>query len=344
MTATTTTEKGSETPEGVRVSEPATPVVEEDTPGAEAVGEDVDAPGVSPESYAETFGLALNVEDLGRARSAQTDGGVLGASDAGTCERKAVWTVTQQTPTDVPKKGRAQVGTYLHEGTLKAVGALYPHRLIEQELTVTLPSGIKVPLHPDEIDPEEPSVTDYKFTAEVAVVRKTGPTDEQQMQRAMQYLAAHQAGLVPPEGTVRNLWVSMTDLDDRFVQQEPFSMEWIHRADDFYQRVIYAVKNLEDGEPQWPWNLCKDYCPFFRRCRPPQPELNQPIANPDLAELVLLGYQAREERKNWQKIEEHVVSEIKGLSGRVGDVQVITTTVNGAQRSYQKVEWRKDKS
>jgi hypothetical protein len=53
-----------------------------------------------------------------------------------------------------------------------------------------------------------------------------------------------------------------------------------------------------------------------------------------------LGYQARSERKNWEKIEDAVIKDLKGLTGRVGDIQVITTSVNGAQRSYQRVEFR----
>jgi hypothetical protein len=117
-------------------------------------------------------------------------------------------------------------------------------------------------------------------------------------------------------------------------------MEWVHRADDWLTRVIDAVKDGEDGEQQWPWHKCKSWCQFFTVCRPPQPDLTVPIPEGDLADLVRLGYQARTERKNWEKIEDAVIKDLKGLTGRVGDIQVITTSVNGAQRSYQRVEFR----
>lgn len=290
--------------------------------------------------YADAFGLALQAEDLGRARTIQTDGGQLGASDAGTCERKAVWTVTQQTPTDVPKKGRAQAGTYLHAGTLAAVQALFPHKLVEQELQVTLPSGVQIQVHPDEIDPTEPSVCDYKFTDSIHLARRNGASEAQQMQRAIQYYAALQNGLIhTDQGIVRNLFVNVADLDDRHVDQQPFSMESIHKADDWYQRVIYAVKNLEDGEPQWPYNMCRDFCPFFTRCRPPAPELNQPITSPELAVLVVQGFEASEQRKYWKALEDEIKDKVRGVSGRVDGLQVVTTQVNGA-RPHSKVEFR----
>lgn len=341
MTATTTTEKGSETPEGVRVSEPATPVVEEDTPGAEAAGEDVDAPGVSPDEYDSLIGMALHVEDISRPRAVQAAEGIFGASDAGQCERRAVWTIQQRPASDVPKLGNAQSGTYLHQGILGAVGALFPERIIEAELSCTLPSGARIMLHPDEIDPSEPSVTDLKTSAQWAAFAKLGPSAQNLMQVNLQYLAAMQAGIITVDtGIVRLLYVNPADLDERHVWQGQFDMEHVHAADDWFQRVIYAVQNGEDGEQQWPENKCRQWCQFYKACRPPLFELNQPITNPDLAELVLLGHQARTERKAWQQVEEHVVAEIKGVSGRVGDVQVVTTTVNGAQRSYQKVEFR----
>lgn len=293
---------------------------------------------MTPDDYAETWGLALTVEDLSRERSQQTDGGTLGGSDAMGCAAKAVYTVRGEIPSNVPKKGKAQRGTYLHEGTLNAVKKLYPHKLIEQSLTVRLPSGLDVPLHPDEIDPEEPSVTDYKFVNDLALIRRTGPTDQQQAQRHLQYLAAHQAGLVPPEGLVRNLFVDSDDLDLRWVHQEPFSMDWVERADAWYGGVVYAVKHGEDGEREWPINLCKDYCPWFAKCRPPLTDSLNQIVNVELAQTVQIAFAARRDRKEAELIEKQAVSKLKGVTGRAGNVSVVSTTVNKTTGSYVKVD------
>ena len=334
-TGNTTTEYGTDNAAstGVRVS---VPVVEGSTAPVGEAGA-----VLSPEEYASSFTSALAVEDLGRVRSAQTDGGVLGASDAGQCVHKAVLTVRRTPPTDVPKKGKAQIGTYLHEGTLNAVQALYPHKLVEQELTVTLPSGLQVMLHPDEIDPAEPSVTDYKFTSDVALYRRTGATEAQQMQRNLQYLAALQAGILHADsGIVRNLYVDMTDADNTFVDQAPFDMEWVHRADDWYQTVRYHVVNDEDGSKDWPWHMCKDYCPFFSMCRTADPDLSQPITSEEIAVAVVEGFNAREQRRYWEGVEKAAISRVKGVTGRVDGLQVVTTRVNGPQRQYDRVDFK----
>lgn len=302
----------------------------------------------SAEEYEAEFRMALDLADAARPRSRQTDGGVLGASDAGQCVHKAVLTVRETPPTDVPRKGKARIGTALHSAILTDVADAYPERMVEKngaqiELHVTLPSGVVVPLHPDEIDPTEPSVTDAKFTGDIDVLRRNGPTEAQHMQRNMQYLAAYQAGIITSlDGVVRNLYVSMTDADDVYVQQEPFSMAWIERADEWYRAVIYAVEHGEDGSRDWPEAMCRGYCPFFTMCRGADvPDANNPITNPDLVRVAQLALEARDKRKEWARIEEQAVEALKGVTGRAGDVRVVSTTVNGAQRSYVKVDLRR---
>lgn len=293
---------------------------------------------LTAEEYQAEFQLAIGLADAERPRSIQTDGGILGASDAGSCPQKAVYTVTETPPSDVPKKGRARIGTALHEVFLRDVQATFPERIVEASLTVTLPSGVTVPLHPDEIDPTEPSVTDYKFTADIATFRRRGATEEQRMQRAMQYLAAHQAGIIDSlDGTVRNLYVSMTDSDEVHVDQEPFSMEWVEKADDWYGSVIYAVKHGEEALKTWPEPMCRDYCPFYSRCRPPIFDSDMPITNARLADLVDFAREMREERKAFETLEEEAVRQIKGVTGRTAKTRVVSTTVNRGGSSHVKV-------
>lgn len=334
MTTAEQLHKGS-----IASADPATPAVDGEV-GVNAQGEGTAAP-TSPNDYLAGIKLALAVEDAGRPRTLQSLDGIFGASDAGQCERRAVWTVTQQPWTDVPKIGKALSGTYLHAGILQAVAALYPERLIEHELAVTLPSGVRLLLHPDEIDPDEPSVTDLKTSASAAAKGKSGPSEQQWMQVNLQYFAALQNGVITDDtGTVRVLFVNSADLDEQYVWQRPFDLEYVHKADDWFQGVIYNVKEGTDGEPQWPEMMCRSYCPFYSRCRPPVQELNEEITSPDLREMVLLGFQARENRKDWERVEKHVISEIKGLSGRVGGLQVVSTVVNAANGPYTKVEYR----
>jgi hypothetical protein len=277
----------------------------------------VTAPTVtSPDEYASQFSLALRIDDMGRDRAIQFADGRLGASDALSCAQKAVFTIGQEPATNAVRKGQALRGTYLHAGTLAAVGKAFPNRIIETELTVTLPSGITLTVHPDEIDPDEPSVTDYKFVADLAYVRRTGSSDQQKAQTALQYLAAHQNGLVPAEGMVRNLFVSCDDLDDRHVTQEPFDLAWIDRADEWLGEVAYAVAHGEEARKEWPIPMCRSYCPWFTRCRGEQIAPVHKIEDPDIIRAAHTYRQAKDEIKELEALAKaaatHLPPEVEG--------------------------------
>ena len=62
--------------------------------------------------------------------------------------------------------------------------------------------------------------------------------------------------------------------------------------------------------------------------------------SPELRERVLLAREARKQRLHWEKVEKQAQEPLKGVSGRVGDVQIVSTTVNGKNGSYQKIDYR----
>jgi hypothetical protein len=295
---------------------------------------------IAPEEYQAAYTTALTLAEHGKARSVQTDGGLLGASDAGGCVHKAVLTVRRTPPTNIPRKGKALIGSALHKVFLDQIKDAYPERHIEIELPVRLPSGTEIPLHPDEIDPDEPSVTDFKFVEDLNYRRREGVTEQQHMQRNLQYLAAHQAGLVPAEGIVRNLFVSMTDAEDVWVQQEPFSMEWVERADEWFAEVRYGVEHDEDGRKDAQPYFCESYCPFYSLCKPLPTDAFGKITSPALIQRADLALDARQQRKHFEKIEKEAVEQLRGLTGSTDRTTVVSTTVNAQRGSYVKVDLR----
>jgi hypothetical protein len=319
--------------EGVRVSAP------EEGGGTELSSSELGAGPATTDEYAALFRMALNSHDAGRARSAQTDGGLLGASDAGGCEAKAVYTIRQHPPTNVPKKGKALVGTALHHAWLPQMQLLNPDLLIEQDLLLTLPSGRQIPVHPDVIDPSEPSVTDLKTTDELNFRRKAGPDERHWWQVALYALAAQQAGLIDAmlPATLRLLYVDMTDADNVYVEQRPFSMDLIAAANEWFENVAYAVKHDEHGARTGQSYFCQSYCPFFDACKPPLVDAAGELTNLQLRQRAEVAYTARQERKTWEKIEREAVSELRGVSGRAGDIQVVSTWVNSG-KGYWKTD------
>ena len=291
--------------------------------------------------YAELWKIALLSADAGRLRGIQTDGGLLGASDAGGCVHKAVLTVRRTPATDVPVKGKAIIGTALHETFEQQMQALNPRLLTQQELVATLPSGAQITVHPDVMDPDEPSVTDLKFVEDLAARRKEGVSQQQHMQRNLYGLAMIQAGLADPDTLmVRNLFVSMTDVMDTWVAQEPFSMQWVDAADEWFSDVRDAVERDVDGAKTAPIYFCQKFCPWFSLCRPPLVDAMGELTSPELRSRVLVAKEAREQRLHWAKVEKQAQEPLKGVSGRVGDVQIVSTTVNGQHGPYQKLDYR----
>jgi len=278
---------------------------------------------VSAEMYDALFGIALTADDMGRDRAVQFQEGILGASDAMSCAQRAVYTITQTSPTNAVKKGQALRGTYLHAGTLAALGDAFPQMVVEPELEVTLPSGLTLRVHPDVIDPDEPSATDLKFVNDLAYARRVGSSDAQKAQTALQYLAAHQNGLVPAEGIVRNLFIDCDDLDQRHVVQEPFSMEWIDRADEWFQEVAYAVKHGEEARKEWPIPMCRSYCPWFQKCRGESQTPATTITDPDIIRAAQTYRQAKDEIKELEALAAGAAKHLPvGTEGAAGGLRV----------------------
>ena len=292
---------------------------------------------LSPEQFSQLWKTALLLADEARARSIQSDSGVLGASDALGCPHRAVLTVRRVPPSDVVEKGAAITGSALHESLLPAFASI-TGALIEQDLMLTLPSGGQIPVHPDICWADDNSITDLKTVKDLRYRQRVGPDDKHRAQVHLYALAALQNGLLRTEPAVRILYVSREDVLDTFVFQEPFSMDWVQRADDWFEAVRYAAVNDEDGQKDANPNFCRSSCGFVSICRPPLLDAAGEITNPGLVERIQIGKDARAQRKHFEKLEKDAVSELRGVSGTAGDIRIVSTTVNAAT-PYQKVEF-----
>ncbi len=320
---------------------PSAPAVEapEVTSSHTAVGTDTSGAleTVSAEEFTELWKIAMLSYDSARPRSLQSDSGVLGASDALGCQHRAVLTVQRTPPSDVAEKGAAITGTMLHEVALPAFGAV-SGALIEQDLMLTLPSGGKIPVHPDIVWADDCSITDLKTVADLNARRRLGPEDKHLAQVNLYALACLQNGLVDREPTVRILYVSRENVLESYVHQEPFSMGWVRRADDWFEGVRYAVTQGDEGVKDANPNFCRRFCGFVSICRPPLQDASGELQNEELRRRVLVGHEARKQRKHFEAIEKEAVSEIRGVSGTVGSVRVVSTHVNAAN-PYTKTEF-----
>lgn len=278
--------------------------------------------------YGEDFLFDLNAADLLKPRSAQDDSGVLGASSFG-CREQMRRVLTKSPKTDSPSKMPALIGSYVDAGLKEARHTANPNLLLDAELDFVMPNGIKIMVHPDEIDPDEPSVTDYKTKNGLAAIRRGFTEQRYRFQRHLQYAAAHQNTLVPLEGITRNIFIDRSGKDpDAHVEQEPFSPQVIAEADDFLSDVLYAIDNDETAEKDTPRYLCQIGCPWFTACRGAEIQLDR-ITDPKIAGLVAGYYEAKKNRdESAQLMAELRDAGLEGLNGVTASHRVTSTFIN----------------
>lgn len=253
---------------------------------------------ITANGYAAAMASALDAHSALEGRTLQPG---LGVSDIGYCSSKALWKHQGVAPTDAPQSRSAAHGTELHKLFVAARKDARPGLLHEVALDITLPSGLVITGHADEIDPDEPSVTDFKTVADEAamtVLRREGSTEQQQWQRQLYYLGAVQAGLVPRDGLVRNWWADRAGQTNwGHVEQEPFDMAYVHQADEWLQAVLYAAQHGEEVPREKHHDLCRAQCPWFTHCRAGLTTDDFEVTDPELISAARRVFDGRKEEK-----------------------------------------------
>lgn len=250
----------------------------------------------SPDAYAARLNVALNSFEAMRPRSMQRE---LGVSSVGGCRSEALFRLTGAPASDAPRSRAALHGTASHELYGRAMAFYDPNLIVEPEVKVTMPSGLVIVGHPDWIDPAEPSCTDLKTVADEAALhaqRKLGSSEQQRFQRHLYGLGAIQAGLVAEEGLiVRNVWIDRAgQSDEPFIEQEPFDMAVIHAADSWLADLAYAAEHGDEVPRDRHYEWCRDYCPFFTRCRSGEAGGELVVTDPDLLRAAENLYEGRQ--------------------------------------------------
>jgi hypothetical protein len=304
----------------------------------------VDAPAAvpaTPDEYAALWKTSVRAHDAGRARTVQTESGIIGISDLGGCKEKVRRKILGLPHSNSLDNTSAVVGTWIHEGALNARKALFPELLIEQELHVTLPNGARVLGHADEIDPSEPSVTDLKTVDGLAHVRRHGSTEHQKWQRAMYYKAAAEAGLVPVEGMTRNIWLDRSGKDSSVVvEQEPYNSHYVNEASAWLDDVLYAVQHNEEASKDQPVPWCMSFCEYAKDCRMGALAAGGPIADPYVAETAVAFREVKDRHEADAAYLEAAKDVLRGHEGSAGDVNVRWITVQAAN-PYLRLEVRR---
>jgi hypothetical protein len=231
----------------------------------------------------------------------------MGVSSVGLCRAQAQYMMTGVEPTDAPPGRQALMGSAVHNVLGEAQAKYNPDLLIEQEVTITMPSGLVLRGHVDEIDGPQDEVTDYKTVtggAEIVKLSRTGSTIQQRFQRHLYFRGAHQEGLVSARGVTRNVWIDRSGQAPLpFVEQEPYSEDVVRAADDWLTDVAYAAEHGEEPMRDKHYGWCAQFCRYFRHCRiNNQPDLL--VTDPELIEAADLTAQGRALQKEGKALED----------------------------------------
>jgi hypothetical protein len=303
---------------------------------------------MNPEGYAIDFRLSLDMHDLLSDRSRHGEDGGIGASSFG-CREEMRRILTKAQRTDSPDKMAALIGGYIDAGVKQARKASNPRLIIDAEIPVTLhpvngpEDGFTFPVHPDEIDPDEPSVTDAKTKAGLEAIRRGLADDRYRFQRHLQGLAAIQNGLVPEDGlTVRNVFIDRSGRDPEVhVEQEPFSRQVIAEATEWLDDVLYAAKHGEEAPKDRHREWCFSYCQFASACRAGEIQSEQ-ITDSRLQQMVDALGEARSDKKRLEQLIAELINgdvPLAGLTGFTERFQITSKWINSEkQRPHYRVE------
>lgn len=294
---------------------------------------------MTPDEYGTAFSADLAAYSNRSPRSAQKDAGLIGASDFD-CRERTRGVMLQLPDTDTPNKWAAFVGSALDTRLQEVRKTLNPRLLFDMEWPIIL-NGYAFTVHPDEVDPDEPSVTDYKTKNGLALVRSHLTDDPQRIQRHLQYEAGRQNGYLPDEGIVRNVYVDRSGKDPSVhIEQEPFSPEVVAQAASWLADVLYAVENNETASQDRPRDWCRQWCPAFTRCR--GDEIEHPVLQGDTALLVEAYHTNHGIIAEAKQLEDEIKAELVGVTGVTpSGIVAVTTNVNAKAGPYTKFSTRR---
>ena len=285
--------------------------------------------------------------ERGHERDQQTKDYILGISDMGWCREYARHMVLK-TPRDpgYVRKERydwaAMIGRSLEGSVLDALqaGDLVLKRGLE--VSVVLPSGLRIKGHPDAVLVGVLGgvdvVIDVKTKDGLAAPMKDGADLQQQFQRRLYGHACKQEGLVSGNVKVGNLWLDRSASSDQWawVELEDLEDYMLDEVDQWLSDVTYAVTHDEPAMQDQPYHLCETVCPFFVSCRgdaePPE-VVDDPHGVVDRAaaamrEATALEREAKDLRRSYRE-------EVEGITGKTERFAITSTRINESETPAQ---------
>lgn len=278
----------------------------------------------------------------------------VGVSDLGFCSERTRRMLDRQVPDDSDVLA-AFIGTAIGDHAERALEDYLGEKVIRQsEVTLELQGEERlynIGGHPDVILPESNTLLDGKTTYGLSVVRKNGPSQQQQFQRHCYAKGAWLAGFFDcelDEVRVGNFWIDRSAKEKAVhVQTEPYSEDVVAQAGMWLDDVIYAYLQGEEARKEPPREMCAAVCGFFGVCRAYDTDVEGLIEDREVLGAIDLYREGQDLERRGKALKKEAAVHLDGVSGSTREVMVRWVHVNESEvptfvrAAYDKLEVRK---
>lgn len=298
----------------------------------------------TPETVAALVKSAVMAYDAGRPRSIQAREGVIGPSDLGFCQQKALLTLRGVPYSDSRSIWPAVVGTAVGEFVEAALKQMFPHWIVgsidNTRLEYTLKNGATITGTGDVIAPDFNAALDLKTKDGLIKVKRTPPSRNYRFQRHAYVMGAVQAGLLDGDKPlyVGNVYLDRSGKDDDpYVQIEEVDPTLDDEITAWVDDVIYARLHNQDAEREIAPAVCERICEFFTVCRGALPVSDglEVFEDEDTLNALELYIDAKARRKQADAELEEAGDTLRGLNGIGLGHQVRTTYIPPTEKKAE---------
>lgn len=276
-------------------------------------------------------------------RSQQSADFRLGISDLGFCSER-VRRMIAGIPEPVTDKLAAFIGTAIGDHVEQAIIKRYPNAIQQASVSVNLSGDggdYVVSGHPDVVFPHG-LLLDVKTTRGLGVVRRTGPSQQQQFQRHLYARGAHEKHLFSPDVAlddvkVANVWIDRAaDEHTVYVHMEPWSADVVTQATFWLDDVVYAYLHGEAARKEPPREVCFAVCGHAPDCRARDTDVEGLLTDDEILAAVDLYREGIAMVKQGEKLKNEGKAYLTGVSGSTGKYSVRWVHVNGSHVEFDR--------
>lgn len=259
----------------------------------------------------------------------------LGPSDYGHCREyvRNVMIGTPRQPSDV-WPAAAEIGTmigdYMEQATAEFMGAM-----TQVPVTTQMPNGLKVSGTADIVLVSRNCVVDCKTKAELAQVRKDGPSLDNLIQVSIYAVGLVQQGILQEGASAHLMYVDRSGNEqalEEAVLDWPTILSFVDKCVERLEDVITAQEHIDQGEVEWARPLrdktppfCyheRVMCPFRDACWKGsewKPTAEDSVLTDEVADLVHGYVEARDGQKEVEALRKAYREALKGVTGITED-------------------------